>query len=153
GDRFRLKNPAEVLYTVFPEDSGRGKYTTVLPHVVFTKATFPWSRYPTSAKPELPAAGIATEANVPTWLSVLLFDEDDLTPDGPLSLEPVMATIGDLFPQSLNEDSTLRDNYSYFFDASDTSGIDMGDTLSDPIQIVDIPLELFWRIAPTIEDL
>src|SRR5215216_5829296 len=45
GDRFRLKNPAEVLYTVFPENNGRGKYSTVLPHVVFTKSTFPWSRY------------------------------------------------------------------------------------------------------------
>lgn len=153
GDRFRLKNPAEVLYTVFPEDNGRGEYDTVLPHVVFTKSTFPWTRYPTSTEPEMPAAGTATEANVPTWLSVLLFDEDDLTPDGPLSLDPVMATIGDLFPESLYEDSTLGDNYSYFYKASDTTGIDIGDNLTDPIQIVDIPLELFWKIAPTIEDL
>jgi hypothetical protein len=153
GDRFRLKNPAEVLYTVFPEDSGRGEYDTVLPHVVFTKSTFPWTRYPTSTEPERPPAGAATEANVPTWLSVLLFDEDDLTPGGPLSLEPVMATIGDLFPKSLYEPSTLRDNYSYFYKATDTSGIDIGDALTDPIQIVDIPLELFWKIAPTIEDL
>jgi hypothetical protein len=153
GDRFRLKNPAEVLYTVFPEDNGRGKYSTVLPHVVFTKSTFPWSRYPTSTEPEMPPAGTATEANVPTWLSVLLFDEDDLTADGPLSLDPVMARIGDLFPKRFNEDSTLCDNYSYFYKATDTSGIDIGDNLSDPIQIVDIPLELFWKIAPTIEDL
>src|SRR5689334_24730008 len=63
GDRFRLKNPAEVLYTVFPEDNGRGQYDTVLPHVVLTKATFPWSRYPTSTEPEKPPAGAATEEN------------------------------------------------------------------------------------------
>ena len=153
GDRFRLKNPAEVLYTVFPEDSGRGTYDTVLPHVVFTKSTFPWTRYPTSTVPDAPAAGTASEANVPTWLSVFLFDEDDVNAHGTLSLEPVMATIGDLFPKSVYGKSTLGDNYSYFYKATDTSGIDIGDELTDPIQIVDIPLELFWKIAPTIEDL
>lgn len=153
GDRFRLKNPTEVLYTVFPEDDGRGQYSTVLPHVVFTKSTFPWSRYPTSSEPETPPAGSATEANVPTWLSVLLFDEDDVAAHGTLSLEPVMATIGDLYRTSVYDKSTLGNNYSYFQNATDTSGIDIGDELSDPIQIVDVPLELFWKIAPTIEDL
>jgi hypothetical protein len=153
GDRFRLKNPAEVLYTVFPEDNGRGQYDTVLPHVVFTKSTFPWSRYPTSTEPEAPPVGAATEENVPTWLSVLLFDEDDLAAYGKPALEPVMARIGDLYPTALYTQSTLKDNYSYFYKATDTSGIDIGDSLTDPIQIVDVPLELFWKIAPTIADL
>lgn len=153
GDRFRLKNPAEVLYTVFPEDNGRGQYSTVLPHVVFTKSTFPWTRYPTQTELEAPPTGTATEANVPTWLSVLLFDEDDLNAHGSPSLDPVMATIGDLYRTSIYDKSTLGDNYSYFQNATDTSGLDIGDALTDPIQIVDVPLELFWKIAPTIEDL
>lgn len=154
GDRFRLKNPADVLYTVFPEDNGTGEYGTVLPHVVFTKSTFPWSRYPTSKEPDAPPPpGSATDANVPTWLSVLLFDEDDVAAYPALSLEPKVATMGDLFLTSLYDASTLGDNYSYFQNAKDTTGLDVGDELTDPIQIADVPLELFWKIAPTVADL
>ena len=178
ADRFRLKNPSEVLYTVFPEDNGRGEYSTVLPHVVFTKSTFPWARTPARPQPPVepgvgPAplppdapteahvptwltslpAGAATEADVPTWLAVLLFDADDVAAYPALSMTPVMGTIGDLYPPSLYQDSTLGDNYSYFYEAKDTKGLDIGDKLTDPIQTVDVPLELFWKIAPTIADL
>jgi len=161
ADRFRLKNPSEVLYTVFPEDNGRGEYSTVLPHVVFTKSTFPWARTPTRPQPEgtpgdwpapLPP-GASAEADVPTWLAVLLFDADDVAAYPALSTTPVMATIGDLYRPSLYKDSTLDDNYSYFYEAKDTKGLDIGDQLTDPIQIIDVPLELFWKIAPTIADL
>lgn len=155
ADRFRLKNPPEVLYTVFPADNGRGEYSTVLPHVVFTKSTFPWARTPTTTThPAMSLApGVSTEADVPTWLAVLLFDADDVAAHPSLSLDPVMATLCDLFPKKLCEDSTLGDNYSYFYKAEDTKGLDIGDQLTDPIQIVDVPLELFWKIAPTIADL
>ena len=143
-----------MLYTVFPEGNGRGEYSTVLPHVVFTKSTFPWARTPTSTQPLTPLApGASTEADVPTWLAVLLFDADDVAAYPSLSLEPVMARICDLFPKKLCEDSTLCDNYSYFYEAEGTKGLDIGDELTDPIQIVDVPLELFWKIAPTIADL
>lgn len=154
GDRFRLKNPADVLYTVFPEDLGTGEYSTVLPHVVFTKSTFPWARYPTSTEPDAPPPpGSSTDANVPTWLGVLLFDEDDVAAYPSLSPEPQNATMGDLFPTSVYPSSTLGANYSYFQKATDTSGLDIGDQLSDIIQIIDVPLDLFWRIAPTVNDL
>lgn len=156
GDRFRLKNPAEVLYTVFPEDNGTGEYSTVLPHVVFTKSTFPWIRYPTTTEPVAPPLpGSDTDANVPTWLCVLLFDEDDVDAyhTGALSLSPAMATIGDLYPPALYTQSTLGNNYSYFHNAKDTTGLDIGDNLTDPIQILDVPLDLFWKVAPTVADL
>lgn len=180
ADRFRLKNPSEILYTVFPEDNGSGKYSTVLPHVVFTKSTFPWARTPTRTPPLAPlnpgewpaslapgasteanfptwltslAPGTSTEANVPTWLAVLLFDADDVAAYPTLSMDPVMATMGDLYPPSLYKDSTLKDNYSYFYEAMDTKGLDIGDNLTDPIQIVNVPLDLFWKIAPTMADL
>lgn len=153
ADRFWLKNPSEVLYTVFPEDNGRGKYSTVLPHVVFTKSTFPWARTPMSTQPLSLVPGVSAEANVPTWLAVLLFDADDVAAYPSLSLEPAMATMRDLFPKRLDDKSTLGDNYSYFYKADDTRGLDIGDEMTDPIQIVDVPLELFWKIAPTISDL
>jgi len=154
GDRFRLRNPADILYTVFPEDNGTGEYSTVLPHVVFTKSTFPWARYPTSLEPEAPPPpGSSTDANVPTWLAVLLFDADDVAAYPALSPEPANATMGDLFPTSIYNASTLGANHSYFQNATDTTGLDIGDQLTDPIQIIDVPLELFWKIAPTVNDL
>lgn len=153
GDRFRLQNP-DVVYTVFPEDNSSGEYTTVLPHVVFTKSTFPWTRYPTTTEPESPPPpGTSTDANVPTWLAVFLFDIDDAAAFPSLSPGPQAATIGDLFPTSIYSASTLGDNYSYFYNATDTSGLGIKDQLTDPIQIIDIPLQLFWQIAPTIDDL
>jgi len=154
GDRFRLQNPENVVYTVFPEDNGNGEYTTVLPHVVFTKSTFPWTRYPTSSEPETPPPpGSSSDANVPTWLAVLLFDADDVAEFPSLSPAPQNATMGDLFPTAIHSASTLGDNYSYFQSARDTTGLDIGDQLTDPIQVVDVPLELFWKIAPTVNDL
>jgi hypothetical protein len=154
GDRFRLKNPGDTLYTVFPADNATGEFTTVLPHVVFTKSTFPWTRYPTTHEPFAPPSpGSSTDANVPTWLTVLAFDEDDVAAFPALSLEPKNATMGDLFPPAAFSASTLGANYSYFEDAADTSDLDIGDQPTDGIVVIDVPLELFWKIAPTVDDL
>ncbi|MGL5888484.1 MAG: hypothetical protein ACRC3B_01285, partial [Bacteroidia bacterium] len=51
GDQFSLQNPTGTIYSVFPADNTSGEYTTILPHVVFTKPTFPWMRYPTNTPP------------------------------------------------------------------------------------------------------
>ncbi|MGJ8677874.1 MAG: hypothetical protein ACSHX0_10180 [Akkermansiaceae bacterium] len=153
GDRFFLRRPSDI-YTTFPADNATGEYTTVLPHVVFTNTKFPWTRSPTSTKPaELLASGQGTEKNVPTWLTVLLFDEDDIAAYPGLTLPPQSATIGDLFPPAAYSESTLCENCSYFDGATDTSALNVGDKPTDPIQTLDIPLELFWKIAPTIADL
>ncbi len=153
GDRFRLKNPGAVLYSVFPPAGGSGEYTTVLPHVVFSKSTFPWSRYPTSQAPYAPPApGQDTDADVPTWLYVLLLDQDDVAAYPSLSLTPGTATIADLFPTSLVSTSTLGSNYSYFWEAQGTT-LDPGDQATDSIQVLDLPLPLFWKLAPTVADL
>lgn len=153
GDRFRLKNPEAVLYSVFPPAGGSGEYTAVLPHVVFSKSTFPWSRYPNNEAPYAPPApGQDTDADVPTWLTVLLLDEDDVAAYPGLSLTPAQATVADLFPSSLVSTSTLGSNYSYFYRATGTT-LDPGDQLSDAIQTLDVPLPLFWKLAPTLADL
>jgi hypothetical protein len=148
GDRFRLSQPSQSVYTVFPADNASGKYSTVLPHVVFTKPTFPWTRYPTTSDPS--AAG---GADVPTWLTVLLFDEDDVAAYPSLQLAPANATMGDLFPPDACAESTLGDNYSYFHGDKDTTQLEPGQAVDDEIQILDVPLKLFWSVAPTIADL
>jgi hypothetical protein len=86
------------------------------------------------------------DQDVPTWLAVLQLDEDDAVP-----LTPANAKVGDLFPQELYPPSTLGANYSYFFNATSTK--QLGLSLDQAIQVIDLPLDLFWRIAPTLADL
>lgn len=153
GDRFSIKTPTDI-YSTFPADNDEGEYSAVLPHVVFTNSKLPWTRYPTTKEPITPPPpGSGTDANVPTWLTVLLLDEDDLASYPKLTLPPTNSTIGDLFPPAAYAKSTLADNYSYFEGATDTSGLEIGELPTDTIQTLDIPLELFWKIAPTVEDL
>ena len=153
GDRFSLAKPAETLYSIFPADNSSGVYTNVLPHAVFTKTSLPWSRYPTKDAPVTGLQpGTDTDEDVPTWLTILLFDQDDIAEYPELSLSPENATIADLFPTSLLPQSSLGDNYSYFNSAQNIQ-LNTGQSLDDIIQKVDIPLELFWKIAPTIADL
>ena len=44
GERFRLLQETDIIYSLFPFDESEGNYSTVLPHVVFQKKTFPWVR-------------------------------------------------------------------------------------------------------------
>lgn len=154
GDRFALARPTEVVLCAFPDDNQTGEFDTVLPHVVFTKKTFPWARYPTTAVPyRPPPPGQDTDADVPTWLAVLVLDEDDAAAFPGLVLAGATATVGDLFPPAVHAASSLGANYSYFRQATDTRGLDPGQTVNDPIRILDVPLGLFWQVAPALDDL
>jgi len=154
GDRFYLKNPNDTLYSIFPAAGASGEYSTVLPHAVFTKTTLPWLRYPTNELPyDAPDPGQTTDEDVPTWLTVILLDEEDVADFPSLKLPAQAATIQDLFPSSVYPDSSLTNGYSYFDEMAGASQLEPGESLSDSIQILDIPLELFFKIAPTINDL
>lgn len=161
ADRFAISQPGTTVSSVFPADNASGEYSNVLPHVVFNQKTFPWLRYPTNTIPYVPpASGTDTDSDVPTWLWVMLLDEDDVdncAADGlTLDLTPVTRTVADLFPQSALPDgytSSLGDNYSYFEGATDIAGLEPGQNLSDSIQTIDVPLSFIWEIAPTIADL
>jgi len=153
GDRFRLSNPSATVASTFPSSNATGEFTTVLPHVVFTTPSLPWTRVPTKGLPRLPAPGADSDADVPTWLAVLLLDGDDAAAFPGLVLEPATAVLGDLFPPAVYAQSTLGENYSYFTGAVDTSGLDTGEAVADPVQVIDIPLQLFADIGPTLTDL
>jgi hypothetical protein len=153
GDRFRLSNPSATVASVFPAPNATGEFTTVLPHVVFAIPSFPWARDPGTAPAPRPAAGQDTEGDVPTWLAVLVLDDDDVAAYPGLSLDPVTGVLGDLFPPAAYGPSTLGANYSYFTGAAGTSGLESGEAVTDPVQAIDIPLRLFADIAPTLADL
>ncbi len=140
GDRFALSNPAAAIASVFPASNATGEFGTVLPHVVFNAASLPWARYPTKTIPPLPATGRDTESDVPTWLAVLLLDEDD-----GIALDPVIGTVSNLYPAD--------GVYSYFTGRKPGQGLDYGETVDDAVQTIDIPLSLFTVIAPTLADL
>lgn len=155
GDRFSLKNPETTLASTFPASNGTGEFTTVLPHVVFNATSFPWARAPTTAPPTLPAAGQDTEADVPTWLAVLVLDDDDdPSPEhNELKLVPTIGVLGDLFGCKAYPKTTLGHNYSYFNGAEDTKGLEIDESVGDPVQTIDLPLRLWADIAPTLDDL
>ncbi|MCB0628200.1 MAG: hypothetical protein KDD15_00660 [Lewinella sp.] len=154
ADRFVLSNPENVVSSVFPADNASGELSNVLPHVVFSQKTFPWVRYPTNEEPySPPPPGTDTDADVPTWLWVMILDEDDVAAYPSLVTTPVTSKIGNLFPEAAYSGSTLEDNYSYFNDATNTNGLEPGQTTEDQIQTIDVPLDLIWQIAPTIADL
>ena len=100
GDRFGLSNPSATIASVFPASNATGEFTTALPHVVFTAASFPWSRYPTKEQPVPPVTGEDTEGDVPTWLAVLLLDDDDAAAYPGLTLDPVTASSATCSPPS-----------------------------------------------------
>jgi hypothetical protein len=142
GDRFAMSVPSDI-YAVFPPNNAAGEFKTVLPHVVFTKKTYPWIRYPNN---EEPTAGLkpgeTVDKEVPTWLTILLFDEDDgLSPD------PQLMTTNDLFPAQLGPNVV-----SYFAD-DNVKNLNYGEQLTDPVRVLDIPLTLFWKLAPSLSDL
>ncbi|MGZ4172452.1 MAG: hypothetical protein ACXVRN_13905 [Solirubrobacteraceae bacterium] len=151
GDRFRLSNPAAAVASTFPADNATGEFVTVLPHVVLNSPTFPWARYPTTAPP-LPPPGQDTAVDVPTWLAVLVLDDDDATAYK-FVLDPVTRTLGDLFPPKAYDASSLGANYSYFTGATNTSALEVDEAVTDPVQTIDIPLALLADIAPTLGDL
>jgi hypothetical protein len=155
GDRFSITNPGATLNSFFPNDNASGEFSNVLPHVVFNKNTYPWMRYPTKDPPyPKPQPGKDVDGDVPTWLWVLLLDEDDVTNFPALNNAVVNCTVGDLFPTAAYPQSKIPANtYSMFRDATDISDLEPGQNTTDNMSAVDLPLGLFWQLAPTVDDL
>lgn len=149
GDRFSLTNPAGTIDSVFPAGFSTGDFSTVFPHVVFCQKTLPWLRSPTNSSPVPDARG-----DVPTWLWVMLLDENDSANFPALTLKPLSSKLVNLFPVQAVPTSTLpAGTNSYFTSATDTKDLDPGQQVSDPIKTIDIPGDLFAQLAPTLNDL
>lgn len=152
--RFQLAG--DDLASVFPPNLASGEFDGCLPHAVLARPVLPWLRSAYSEDDK----GIAKSST--PWLAVLTFQPGELPPP-PKQISPILAkTVADLVPlgqqisiagaapldppvYGLLPDGTL----SY----PGLTMLDYGETPGDPVSVVDIPVELFTRIAPTIDDL
>jgi hypothetical protein len=136
GLRYQLDDDG--VDSVFPPSGGRGQFGTVLPHVVLTDPTLPWQRSPTaqSAQQVDTAArreGAPAGVPVPSWLALLLFDEQDPPP------KPQGKTVAD-----------LASGNGIFVPPR---AAEPGDKLTDPVMVIDVPVNLYAQITPSLDDL
>jgi hypothetical protein len=132
GIRYQLDDGG--VDSVYPPPGGQGDFGNVLPHVVLTDPTLPWQRSPAAQPPSQadPAARREAEPG-PSWLALLLFDEQDPPP------APQARTIADLaggngifFPPRAGE---------------------YGEKPADPVTVIDVPVGLYAQITPSLADL
>lgn len=128
GERFALK-PDEVQ-SFFPAENAAGDFSLVLPHVVITKKVLPWE-WTVSGGAQIPTP----TGDVSTWMALLVFDSEDPTPP------TVMRTLAEL----LNPPSGVV-SYPDLVLAP-------GESSTDPVATIDVPVALFSQMAPSAADL
>jgi len=119
----RLTLDPGVVTTSFPPSGAQGEFSNVLPHVVLSQPGLPWQG-DVGSKPRQGACA---------WLALLLFDAGDPPPD------PHTVTLADL----KTADHVIcppRDGGP-------------GETPTDPVQVIDVPVAVFNAIAPSVDDL
>jgi hypothetical protein len=143
GERFSID--ASEIFSVFPPDLANGEFSSILPHVVFNRRTIPWERSPIDAK-------LSSGSENATWLGILLFNEDE-APTPEVCRAKDLVKMGDKI-MALGSDVTdvgalLQSCLSY----PGMDHLDYGEGPEDQCTIIDVPVELFNKIAPCFEDL
>jgi hypothetical protein len=132
GIRYQLDDAG--VGSVYPPAGSQGEFGNVLPHVVLTEPTLPWQRSP-AAQPA-PQVGEAARREAepgPSWLALLLFDEEDPPP------RPQSKTIADL----------VSGNGIFF----PPRAAEYGEKPADPVTVIDVPVALYAQITPSFADL
>lgn len=128
GPRFHI-DPSDI-HAYFPPQNSSADYTNILPHLVFRKRGLPWER-------DLGASQSQPEP----WLALILVSEAEWRAAGMNPRKRV--------PRSqLNPAATQPQSHIL--------GPDLGDEGEDPnlpIDVVDLPVTLFRKIAPSRSDL
>jgi len=160
GERFQLQKKEVVK--VYPPAHTSGEYANALPHVVLRRRTLPWERAVATPEkgdktaPRFSQKGSQTPPpEEPSWLALLVMDQHDRA----------FANAGDALGAA--RQGTVKELYtdptsktlSYFTHAF-AQGLDFPENLletgqkpEDPCQLIDIPVDLFKKIAPTKDDL
>lgn len=144
GPRFSL--PPDRIHTRFPTPGGNGQFSNVLPHVVVTDKTLPWQREPGAAPSghTAPYPSIPTDSPVYPWLAVLVFTESDPAPT------VTAGSIKDLLDPPANTVTypNLAQNLEYGEEQTVS-----GQTVYACCSYIDIPGDLFSKVAPSYWDL
>jgi len=110
--------------------------------VVFNNHTFAWQRSLVTPPPSTVTPD--ANGNVASWLTVLLFDQDDdqITTNDTIAQQALPGTVQDLKTPptgTISYPAAIFDN--------------MPESATDKIQYIDVPADLFTNIAPTAKDL
>ncbi len=140
GERFSIDS-SEIM-AVYPENLARGEFDGIFPHVLFNRRTLPWERDSVDGVPDAP------------WMAVLLFNSNELPVRSTATAKDLVTagtaiTVigGDVAKKELG---TLPKNYLSY---PGIEKLDYGELPSDKCDIIDIPIEVFNRIAPSAVDL
>jgi hypothetical protein len=124
GRRYSID--ASEVNSVFPPLGSSGQYESVLPHVVLNSSSLPWQR-------STGYTGALNSGNKAPWLALLLFDESE--------------NIG--APRQVTLAELVRNNEVFFPPRS----AEPGESDSDPVNVIDVPIALFNHICPGALDL
>jgi hypothetical protein len=152
----RFKLAGDDLASVFPPNLANGEFNGTLPHAVLAKPVLPWLRTAYSEDDKS-----IEKPNTP-WLAVLTIQSGELpVPQGQQS--PIVSmTVADLVPadQEISVAGAAPLSPPVYGTLSSTivsypglEMLDYGESPADPVAVVDLPVALFTRIAPTIADL
>lgn len=151
GERFQF-DPSEIA-SVFPPDQADGEFYGILPYVVFNRRTLPWER-----QSLLPDKG--TESDKAPWLCILLINEDELYysyANSDCKIEPHNRTVIDLIEEGKDVyGSGVTDKGqlpAHFISYPNINRLGYGERPDDRCMTIDIPLDLFNKIAPCKDDL
>lgn len=129
GPRFVIK-PA-LIHSIWPPANQTGNYSNYLPNIVFKDFSLPWSR---AINPDQTTAN----ENTP-WMGLLTLHEADFKGKSSKINTPQTVTTAELINPG---DKTLGPNLGADFKGGD-----------DKVTVIDMDLEFFQAIAPTLEEL
>lgn len=139
GERFAI-DPSEIK-AVYPENLARGEFCGIFPHVLFNRRTLPWERDSVDGVPEA------------AWLAVLLFNENELPIRAAATAKDLVAmgtAITVIGGGTKTETGTMPKGYLSY---PGIEKLDYGESPNDKCEIIDIPIDIFNKIAPSAVDL
>lgn len=148
GPRFQLDPTA--IHSVFPPKNARGEFSNVLPHITLNKQTLPWIRVPVNPDFDTYKAPFGDgderyDLDVPIWMAVLLLTADDYA-GSDLQMVIKSSTVQDLFPGNAPAFISPMSQI-------EQSTLPPWESLDEPCQTLDIPIDVFNGIAPSLADL
>ncbi|MCU0436026.1 MAG: hypothetical protein MUC87_21395 [Bacteroidia bacterium] len=124
GKRYSL-DEADVN-SVFPPQGSAGQFYSLLPHIVLNSSSLPWQR-------STGASFTTTNENVLPWMALLMFDESEgINQAQPVTIDDLCINNNIFFPEHTSEP---------------------GESDSQQVNVIDVPLNLFLAIAPSCNDL